>query len=414
MCQDCDLGLTHRKLIISRRTLPATMKRDKIPIIFPMDISMQLLETIFQQYLSASLENITGKSIRRTVATPTSTAVDIAIRDLLPAFFQKAIAASGRDPTHYRVYGSTGQINFPYAKVPWVAILDRKITTSTERGYYIVLLFREDLQGCVLSLNQGYTEFEESYGLARLAAAKIRESAARAARYVDLPSDFTEGVPDLAATGDLGRGYENGSIISKAYSRVAPPSESELTEDIMRLLDIYDTLQKRAGINLTELIAEASEDNFQEAAAILSKKDNYRAPPPGPVARPAKVPNSGSRGYRRNPNVAGRSMKQSGYACEIDGNHQTFICKATNNNFVEAHHLVPMGEQDHFKFSLDIVENIVALCPLCHRKLHHGRFSEKIILLEQLYKKREAGLKARGVALNEIELNQLYKNNTEN
>lgn len=114
MCQDCDLGLTHRKLIIPKRTLPTTMKRDKLPIIFPMDISMQLLETVFHQYLSASLENISGKLIRRTVATPNSTAVDIAIRDLLPAFFQKAIAASSRDPVNYRVYGSTGQINFPY------------------------------------------------------------------------------------------------------------------------------------------------------------------------------------------------------------------------------------------------------------------------------------------------------------
>jgi len=42
----------------------------------------------------------------------------------------------------------------------------------------IVLLSREDMQGCVLSLNQGYTRFKEAFGTDALAAVKIRESAA--------------------------------------------------------------------------------------------------------------------------------------------------------------------------------------------------------------------------------------------
>jgi hypothetical protein len=45
-----------------------------------------------------------------------------------------------------------------WASVPWFALLDKRITTSTQRGVYIVLLVAQDLSCAYLTLNQGMTE----------------------------------------------------------------------------------------------------------------------------------------------------------------------------------------------------------------------------------------------------------------
>jgi MoxR-like ATPase len=58
--------------------------------------------------------------------------------------------------SNYTVQGSVGQGN--WAVVPWVAIMNNQITTSTQRGYYIVYLFSEDMKRLYLTFAQGVTE----------------------------------------------------------------------------------------------------------------------------------------------------------------------------------------------------------------------------------------------------------------
>ena len=36
-------------------------------------------------------------------------------------------------------------------------------------------------------------------------------------------------------------------------------------------------------------------------------------------------------------------------------------------NYVEAHHLIPMGFQDDFSKSIDVEANIISLCTYCHK-----------------------------------------------
>ncbi|MFK4997013.1 MrcB family domain-containing protein [Bacillus sp. N9] len=56
----------------------------------------------------------------------------------------------------YEVKGSIGQGN--WAVIPWLAIMNPKVTTSTQRGYYIVYLFSEDMKHLYLTFAQGVTE----------------------------------------------------------------------------------------------------------------------------------------------------------------------------------------------------------------------------------------------------------------
>ena len=57
-----------------------------------------------------------------------------------------------------------------------------------------------------------------------------------------------------------------------------------------------------------------------------------------------------------------------------------------------------MSVQSQFQHSLDVPENIVALCPNCHRLLHHGAGRLTKPILNQLWNARRAKLEDRGIA----------------
>ena len=55
----------------------------------------------------------------------------------------------------YDVVGSMGRGN--KTEFPWVSILNSRVTTTTQKGIYMVFLFKKDMSGFYLSLNQGIT-----------------------------------------------------------------------------------------------------------------------------------------------------------------------------------------------------------------------------------------------------------------
>lgn len=98
----------------------------------------------------------------------------------------------------------------------------------------------------------------------------------------------------------------------------------------------------------------------------------------------------------------------SDYACEVDQYHKTFTSKATRENYVEAHHLIPLYAQGESEYSLDVLANIVALCPNCHRKIHHAVDEEKNQLLEFLYERRKEILEQSKIVIPIESLKRLY------
>lgn len=89
------------------------------------------------------------------------------------------------------------------------------------------------------------------------------------------------------------------------------------------------------------------------------------------------------------------SLHNSGYVCEFDDSHRYFISKATNMNYVETHHIIPVYHQRDEKFknvNLDIPENVAVLCPICHLKIHRGKKSEAEEILKMIYSKKKEQL----------------------
>lgn len=378
--------------------------------------NVKSLDVILKEYIASSTELNAGRLQRRAVPNKPLSEAELEIKTNLPAILSAEIERSGRQANDYRVYGSVGQTNFPFARIPWVAALHREVSTSTERGYYIVLLFREDMSGCVLSLNQGFTQFLNAFGTPSLATRKVRESAAIALTYLDVPSEFIQGPIDLGAKGNLGIGYEQGAIVSRAYLATEEIGANEFLTDFSQLLGAYDTLRQRLGRSILDAVSAAAEDEFQEAATVLSKgrsKRRHVPPPPGPVPAPPRSPRAMGSGYKRDPLIAAAAISAAEYLCELSLSHVSFIARTTKQNYVEAHHLIPIQFQEHFSAKLDVLENVVVLCPTCHRKLHHGLFKEKTVVLEQLLAKHGAELKSRGLEIGPMQLFECYRSELE-
>ncbi len=105
-----------------------------------------------------------------------------------------------------------------------------------------------------------------------------------------------------------------------------------------------------------------------------------------------------------------KAKSKSGYLCELGDRNkcQYFTSKASNKNFLEAHHLVQMEFSNDFENSIDVIANLIALCPNCHRKLHHAKDKDRIGDIEYLYAKRKEQLKAKGINISLTELKNYY------
>ena len=80
--------------------------------------------------------------------------IDQEVYKLITSVIPAEIASYLNDD-NYLVYGSIGK--GLATKTPWIAILDKDITTSTREGVYIVFLFSSDYKHIYLTLNQGTT-----------------------------------------------------------------------------------------------------------------------------------------------------------------------------------------------------------------------------------------------------------------
>ena len=139
---------------------------------------------------------------------------------------------------NYDVKGSVGKGN--WALIPWIAVFDTEITKSATNGFYIVLIPTSDYQSFYLSLNQGWTFFEEGFGREKHRVCK------HVSRYWQSTLDsltasngFSTDEIDLKVSGirnnRLAIGYEYGNIYSKKFTIDASLDNEEILAGIEHL-----------------------------------------------------------------------------------------------------------------------------------------------------------------------------------
>lgn|SRR5699024_6325384 len=115
--------------------------------------------------------------------------------------------------------------------------------------------------------------------------------------------------------------------------------------------------------------------------------------------------------YPRNINESRKAKMKANWQCEFDRSHQTFISKSDHNNYMESHHLIPMSHQDFFEYTIDFADNIICLCPNCHRKIHHATDEEITDMISLFYNKRRNIYPEYGINIDLDALLTIYKIN---
>lgn len=332
---------------------------------------------------------------------------------------------SNLDREKYLIKGSAGQGQ--WATIPWIACFKRTITTSAACGYDIVYLFREDMNGFYLSLNQGWTYFEQKYGT-KEGKVKIERTAKLVRESLNtVPSGLRESEIDLGSKKSLSQGYEKGHICGRYYDASKMPSSEELLSDLKSLIVTYQELENMmAGRTIEqfnnhllliddnefledsereEIYQEASTEAAKEIKDIAAYKEDHIEPRP---RKEATIDGKGKKSWPRSSKEAAVSLVRSNYRCCIDEGHRSFISDKTGQQFMELHHLVPMSIQDRFECDLDRAENIKSLCPNCHRAIHHARGDIKSDLIERLYHSSSEDLNSIGIEIDLVELKGVY------
>ena len=350
------------------------------------------------------------KALNRLVPGQNTTVALQALREALPTALRAMIAAAGYNANDFHIKASAGEPNRSFAKVPWAAVFKKTISKSATQGYYIVFLFAEDMSSVSVSLNQGYTAFQERYVHPKLAYPKLKDCARAAlAVLAPLPHGFDTGPIDLRADGTLGKGYEAGSILSKTYSAGVTPPAGQVEADFTELLRCYLALAVLFPSSLIDLDVAVTDREVLEAATNIVLEDAGAPKTTGPQPPPPMGLVGSKAKYVRSAEIVARALEMSKAACALvkpGVPHVTFTSAETKKNYVEAHHFVPFSKQLDFPVSLDVEENIAILCPNCHRMLHHGIQASKTEHLKSLFRSREAVLQARGI---EVSLDQLLK-----
>ena len=301
--------------------------------------------------------------------------------------------------------------------MPWVAVFDKEITKSAMRGYYVVYLFNSVGKGIYMSLNQGWTDYRDTYG-GRTGRFLIRDTASYCRKIIRSSLvDFPDNIINLDANGTLALGYEAGHICGKFYPAGKVPDDKVLVNDLRNLVGVYEELKgliSQYNVPITRLleVVENQEKEEEEEEEQQYQRKVEKAPPetipPGPQVRPPIIRTIKGERYQTKPSIARRVVLDSDYICEFDKGHRTFTSRITSHNYVEAHHLVPTALQNRFRHSLDVPENIIALCPTCHRLFHHAISYEKDKLVQYFYGRRKEQLRERGIEITAAELIQAY------
>lgn len=165
--------------------------------------------------------------------------------------------------------------------------------------------------------------------------------------------------------------------------------------------DLLKKQDVQANIEDQEFVQDVEE---QLAKGRMSKKRiSDKQEPVPPIL-------TGTRNQHKRDNVkSAQAVVQADFKCEADFSHQYFVSKKTGENYCEAHHLIPMRLQSKYSVSLDVYANLVSLCPVCHRILHHGRLEEKRAILERIYNSRIERLNNCGINITLIELIKAYR-----
>jgi len=206
--------------------------------------------------------------------TGTSTKVKTAFESIAEDIVSIALSKKYRN---IRVSSAFSDIHKTIA-VPWIACSDTKENRVQYREALIMLLFRADMAGLYLTINQGggmkyaapitTLDFLEDMEIGSLELSK------EFAHIIDSGFSFDRNI-DLADPGVISKTHEKGTVAYKYYPRSELPIEDEIERDIGTVLDAYEKFISNLHSEDLTLIREEDFLNEQEQRERQTRNLSY-------------------------------------------------------------------------------------------------------------------------------------------
>lgn len=273
------------------------------------------------------------------------------------------VASGAGDADRLIFKGGPGMGN--WARGPWVGIFDQLVTTSAQSGYYPVYLFREDMRGVYLSLNQGMTEAKKLYKSDAKTALRARAANYRA-MLGNQVNRFPERTIDLApsAPSNDTAFYEAGNICAKYYPyedhpNTQLPNEEVLIGDLLAMIQLYEALiegDTNSDAGGAPEGDEPPELHFEDAGRFRMHKR-----------------------IERNSGLSKRVKQLHGATCQVCATNFEQVYGEIGKDYIEAHHLKPLASLKGKKVAMDPAKDFAVLCANCHRMIHRSGCVDDIV-----------------------------------
>ena len=194
---------------------------------------------------------------------------------------------SNVDDSVYYVKGSVGAGR--WTDVPWIAVFDKRITQSAQKGVYIVYLLNKDSKTLYLTLNQGATDVSQQGKNGKLSFTAIasadnsKTTFALETRAKQIRAKLSNSENVLIGTINSGStAYDAGCIYYKEYHLDTIPEDDILISDLKQFVELYQKYYKTFVCENTNNVAENLQGGENEVPvstkeAILQIRDYIEA-----------------------------------------------------------------------------------------------------------------------------------------
>ena len=153
------------------------------------------------------------------------------------------------NPTKYKVKSSVGAGN--WANVAWICALDTQLTNTTQEGYYVSILFNNDLTQMYIGLGLGVTKYQQ-WGM-KVLDEHVKGLRKKLGDSVSGLNIIWDGSLDFGVGGRLPDAYKRATVFSKSFGVDNLPPDQEIADYIEVItkghddaLGLFQSLQKSA------------------------------------------------------------------------------------------------------------------------------------------------------------------------
>jgi len=173
----------------------------------------------------------------------------------------------------------------------------------------------------------------------------------------------SRGYQSMGILHHLGLKKDFRGLFAGQTSAVAIAALSNDVQNFGRILEHLDTTLARPAQNLASL---KREEQAELKAAGADSSENRAKRIVAAATKPERM-RVYSYTYRRNADIVAEALFRAGGVCEKCSSPAPFVRASDGTPFLEVHHVTPLSGGGE-----DRLENVLALCPNCHRKVHFG------------------------------------------